>query len=233
MQKIIIDSQIFDLYPQFQRGIIIVKKIKNSLNQKEVSQLLDSQIKLFANFDWEKSNEIKIWDEAYLKFKTNPNKYPPSIKSLIKRACKNNQIPYINTVVALFNCISLKYLLPCGGDDLDMIKGNLRLGLASGQELFVPLGETTEEHPETGEVIYFDDLSLNVMCRRWNWRNGDFTKITEQTQKIIINLDNLDFNKNENLISARNELNEYLKQYCGAETELDLLNINKKEKTII
>lgn len=32
----------------------------------------------------------------------------------------------------IFNCSSLKYLLPCGGDDRNVIEGDLRLGIADG-----------------------------------------------------------------------------------------------------
>jgi DNA/RNA-binding domain of Phe-tRNA-synthetase-like protein len=130
-------------------------------------------------------------------------------------------------VVALFNIISLKYLIPCGGDDVATIKGNLKLGIASGEEKFTSLGSTEVENPEVGEVIYFDDATNNVMCRRWNWRNGDFSKITTNTKKIVINIDSIG---NEKLIiEARDELAALLEKHCGAKCQTDLLNSEKNE----
>ena len=66
--------------------------------------------------------------------------------------------------MAIFNCISLKYLLPCGGDDLNVIEGDLRLGIADGTENYVPLGQPDVlEHPQPGEVIYYDTATRR-MC---------------------------------------------------------------------
>jgi len=65
--------------------------------------------------------------------------------------------------VALFNYISIKYLIPCGGDDVDKIEGNLHLGFAKGDEWFVALGSEEKENPRPGEVIYFDDKTLKVI----------------------------------------------------------------------
>jgi len=59
-------------------------------------------------------------------------------------------------------------------------------------EVFFALGGTPE-NPEPGEVTCFDDKTRNIMCRRWNWRNGDITKITRNTKKIVINMDPKDF----------------------------------------
>ena len=73
-------------------------------------------------------------------------------------------MPYINTLVALFNYFSLKYVVPSGGDDLDQVKGDLRLTLAKGNERFTPFNAEEIEHPDPNEVIYVDDVS--VMCRR-------------------------------------------------------------------
>ena len=61
------------------------------------------------------------------------------------------------------------------------------LGVAEGGEPFLPLGGDAEDPPLPGEVIYFDDVTRNVMCRRWNWRNGDRTKIEVESKKLVIN----------------------------------------------
>lgn len=120
-------------------------------------------------------------------------------------------------------------MIPCGGDDIEKIEGNLRLGLARGNETFIPLGEKDKETPEVGEVIYFDDKTLNVMCRKWNWRNGDFTKITPNTKKIVINIDGIN-PVSQNLIEdARNELADLLIEHCQAKITIALSNKNRKE----
>jgi len=229
MRKIIIDPEIFTQFPDFRRGIIIVKDVENALGNKRIKRPLNKEIEKRAKEDIFAHPFIKAWDEAHLKFGSNPNKFPPSIKSLLKRIKKRGGFPFINSVVALFNYVSVKYLIPCGGDDVDRIEGNLRLGFAKGDECFIPLGGEDEEHPQPGEVIYFDDKTLKIMCRRWNWRNGDFSKITEDTKRIVINIDGIGEVPQRLIEEARDELAKLLIEQCKAELTTDLLNRGNRE----
>jgi len=229
MRKIIIDKEIFQKFPSFKRGIIVVNDIVNASGNKRIKKLLNKEIEEKMRQNLIEDKLVKAWDEAHLKFGSNPNQFSPSIKSLLKRIDKGGGLPFINSVVALFNYISIKYLIPCGGDNIKRIEGNLRLGLAKGNEIFIPLGTKDKESPEPNEVIYFDDKSLNVMCRRWNWRNGDFTKITELTKKIVINLDGIDPASQLLIEQARDELDQLLTNHCEARTTTNLLNKDKSE----
>jgi lysyl-tRNA synthetase class 2 len=236
MKKIIIDQGIFEKYPDFIRGIIIVSGIENSPENKKIEGLLAEEIKNKTGQNLINHKFVKAWDEVHKKFGSNPNKFPPSIKSLLKRIEKGGQVPFINSVVALFNYISIKYLIPCGGDDIEKIEGNLKLGFAKRPspsetvpEVFIPLGCQEKERPEIGEVIYFDDKTLNVMCRRWNWRNGEFTKITPETKKIVINVDGIGPVPKSLIEAARDELAKLLVEHCQAKLKTDLLNRDKRE----
>ena len=63
---------------------------------------------------------------------------------------------------------------PCGGDARNVIEGDLRLGIADGTENYVPLGQPDVlEHPQPGEVIYYDTATKDVFCRAWCWKNGN------------------------------------------------------------
>ena len=229
MKKIIIDDEIFEKFPDFKRGIIIVDGIENALGNKRIKKPLNKEIEEKVGKNCVEHEFVKAWEEVHKKFGSNPNKFPPSIKSLLKRIESGGGFPFINSVVALFNYISIKYLLPCGGDDLEKIEGNLRLGFSKGNEIFVPLGSEEKETPETGEVIYFDDKTFNVMCRRWNWRNGDFTKITENTKKIVINIDGIGPVSKSLVEEARDELAKLLGEQCKANLKIDFLDKEKRE----
>ncbi len=232
MRKIIIGRDIFNQFPSFKRGIIIVSEIGNAPGNKRIKKLLNKEIEEKMGQNLVEHELVKAWDEVHLKFGSNPNQFLPSIKSLLKRITQGGGLPFINSVVALFNYISIKYLLPCGGDDVERIEGNLRLGLAKGNEIFIPLGTQDKENPEPNEVIYFDDKTLNVMCRKWNWRNGDFTKLTEETKKIVINLDGIDPAPSSLIERARDELANLLTEQCQAKATTDLLDKDKPEVEI-
>lgn len=229
MKKIIIDQEVFKLFPEFKRGGIIVSYIENASENKRIRKLLSEEAKNKTGGEWLRHEFVKAWDEAHRKFGSNPNKFPPSIKSLLKRVQKGREIPFINSIVAAFNYISLKHIVPCGGDDVDKVKGNLRLGFATGSEIFIPLGSSHRENPELGEVIYFDDKTLNVMCRKWNWRNGELTKITEETRKVVINIDGVGEIPRSVITEARDELAELLIRECNASLKTDLLDRNRSE----
>lgn len=229
MKKIIIDKEVFEAFPSFKRGIIIVDGINNSQTSGKIQDLLKSEAEKRAQGRASEDPSVLAWDDVHRKFGSNPNKFPPSIKNLLKRIEKGSVPPYINSAVALFNFISLKYLIPCGGDDVDTIQGNLRLGPATGNEHFTGLGSSETESPEKGEIIYYDDASLNVMCRRWNWRNGDFSKIMPETKKIVINIDGIGLDAEATVTQARDELVELLRTECSANLKTDLLTPDKRE----
>jgi DNA/RNA-binding domain of Phe-tRNA-synthetase-like protein len=62
------------------------------------------------------------------------------------------------------------------------------------------------------------------MCRRWNWRNGYNTRITDQTRSMVMNIDGLGEDAEARAIAVRNRVARMLEQFCGAETERALLS---------
>jgi len=217
MKKIIIQEQLFEMYPDFYRGVVVVKTLTNRPSYKRIRKLLKKQIDQRVGMDFANDPRLQAWDAAHKKFGSSPKSYMPSIKSLLKRIQSNPALPFINSAVALFNYISLKYCLPCGGDDIAAIQGDLVLGLADGSETFRALGSEKTEHPKPGEVIYFDSANKNVMCRRWNWRNGDSTKIEPSSRFLVINIDCLPPITREIGNQARDELAALLQEHCQAE----------------
>jgi lysyl-tRNA synthetase class 2 len=202
--------------------------VENALSDETINKILNAKIKERTGANLLDHEYVKAWDTVYTDLGVNPNKFPPSIKSLLKRVVKSGGFPFINSIVALFNYVSIAYLIPCGGDDTDRVEGNLRLGISKGNEIFVPLGSMASETPVPGEVIYFDDKTLNVMCRRWNWRNGDFTKIQESTTRLVINIDGIDLVPRSVIEKARDELAELLTRQCRAKLTTDLLDANRR-----
>ncbi len=224
MKKIIIEEPLFSNFPDFKRGVIVVSNIDNKSSNDKINDLLNFEIANRIGSNCIEHEYVKAWSDNHSKFGSNPNKYPPSIKSLLKRIQSGSGLPFINSVVALFNYISIKYLIPCGGDDTSKIEGDLCFGYSKGNEIFIPLGSTTQENPAIGEVIYFDNKTLNVMCRRWNWRNGDFTKITEHSKQLVINIDGIGTVPQALIESARDELSKLLIEQCNAELKTGLLD---------
>jgi DNA/RNA-binding domain of Phe-tRNA-synthetase-like protein len=122
------------------------------------------------------------------------------------------------------NYNSIKYVTPVGGDDLMHAGQCLELRYATGSENFTPLGRPElREHPNPGEIIYVTLESNEVMCRRWNWRNGHKTRITEESQAIVMNIDVLGEQSEARAIETRDRVAEMLREFCQADTDTTLL----------
>ena len=166
------------------------------------------------------------WSEAHRQFGSNPNKFPPAHCALLKRVQKPGaRVPFISKVVAIMNINSIEAKTPVGGDDVMRAGGNLVLRYADGSETFTPLGKPDHsEHPVAGEVIYVVTESKEVMCRRWNWRNGHHTRIDEGTRIIVMNIDSLGADSESRAIATRDKVARMLQKYCQAEVITTLLS---------
>jgi DNA/RNA-binding domain of Phe-tRNA-synthetase-like protein len=97
-----------------------------------------------------------------------------------------------------------------GGEDLDRYDGPPRLVRAQGDEVFdtVADGEPVLEHPEPGEVVWRD--GVGVTCRRWNWRQGRRTALTDDTTATIFIFDALAPMTDDALHAAADDLVAHL-----------------------
>jgi len=228
MPEIRIDEKIFEQYPTFRRGIVVARNIDNQGPSKELENILNDAVAQAARqpIDLKADPRIMVWDAAHRQFGSNPNKFPPAHWALLKRVQKPGvQLPLINKVVAIMNINSIRGFLPVGGDDVIRAAGNLELRYADGSESFTPLGNPDHtEPPVAGEVIYVVPQSKEVMCRRWNWRNGHNTRIAEDTQVIVMNIDGLGADSEARSIATRDRVAQMLEAYCQAEVARTLLS---------
>jgi len=223
-----VDERIFKDFPLFRRGIVVASGIQNQGGSKELETLLNEAVESAGRqpIDVKADPRIVVWSEAHRRFGSNPNKFPPAHFSLIKRVQKPGiRLAFINKVVAVMNYNSIADVIPVGGDDLAHAGPCLELRYASGQETFVPLdAPQTSEHPTPGEVIYVVADSGKVMCRRWNWRNGYETRITEETQAMVMNIDGLGEESESRAVKTRDQVAAMLEKYCGARILTSMLS---------
>ena len=109
---------------------------------------------------------------------------------------------------------------------MNSVEGDVTLGRAASDETFAPIFKPEEiEHPEPGEVIYVNRRTRRVLCRRWNWRNADFSKITPETRNLAINVDGMMPSiARPEIEEAAEELKKLLIQYCGGTISVHYLD---------
>ncbi|MCL5011213.1 MAG: phenylalanine--tRNA ligase beta subunit-related protein [Patescibacteria group bacterium] len=221
-----IQKEIFETFPDFIAGVISIKGCDNQGGVPEIAELLrkteKSQIEKFSGLEsFSQHPQILAWRSCYRKFGADPHQYRCSVEALVRRVLKGGQLPNINKLVDLYNYISLKYVLPSGGEDADKVAGDLLLGFADGAEQFVRLGGVENEPPQKGEVVYKDEKG--AVCRKWNWREADRTKLTEQTRNAIIMVEALSPAVKSEVETATGELAGLIKKHCGGEVNLYLV----------
>lgn len=204
-------------YPGLFIGVIEATNVDNKGHNVEIEKLLreiekDVRSK-YAGIAVPEHVHIKPWREAYKKFGSKPNDFRCSSETLLRMVLNGRELRHISKIVDLYNYISLKYTLTLGGEDMDKIKGDLVLTYAEGNENFIPLGDTETDPPAKGEVVYKDDYG--IICRRWNWREGDRTKLTEESTNIVLVAEGLPPISNDLIKAATNELAELVSKYCG------------------
>jgi len=226
MSTYTVEPAIFEMFPAFRRGVVVATGFDNSSADPETARVLAQAVAGAAAGASADPAKIEVWNEAYRKFGADPDKHTPSIRFLFQQIQKGKPPRSISKVVDLFNIISLRWAAPCGGDDLAALEGgDLLLGLARGDETFAPLFKPTAvESPSAGEVIYYTPQTRRVLCRRWTWRNADFSKISPGTKAVAINVDMMmpPFTEAD-LDSALSDLSEMLRRFCGGEVHTHVL----------
>lgn len=231
-----VDNLIFEKFPSFRRGIVIARKMNNRGASPQLESLLNEALATAAAgpIDLTADPRTAAWNEAYRELGCNPKKFPPAHLALLKRVQKPGaSIPFINKAVAIMNDNSIRSVLPVGGDDLLRAGDILELRFADGGELFTPLNDPERaEHPDPGEIIYVVAETREVMCRRWNWRNGFKTRITAETQAMVMNIDGLGEDSQKRAVAVRDHVARMLEQYCEAEVETGLLTPSEPRRVI-
>ena len=216
LKKFEVDAAIVKMFPAVKMGVLLGNGLNNHLSHPEIAQLLrQTEKEARETLDLEKLAtvpKIEDWREAYRKFGFKPSTYRSSVESLLRRVLQGKEIPSISPIVDLYNIVSIKHLLAAGGDDTDRVEGNIYLTFADGSERFIMLGQTTPEKIVQGEVIYRDDK--DVLCRCWNYRECEKTKITPQTQNVCLLLEGLEHTSKQDILSGIEELKKLLLIYC-------------------
>ncbi|WP_406509686.1 B3/4 domain-containing protein [Streptomyces sp. NBC_00212] len=201
--------------PGFTHVAVEAYGLVNGPSDEASSALLDDAARRLADrLDGRAPHEdphMAAWRAAYTAFGSKPNRTRNSAEALAKRALADGGLPRINRLVDAYNAISVAHLVPVGGEDTDHIKGSMRLVRATGEEPFhtVAGGEAVVEHPDAGEVVWCDDEG--VTCRRWNWRQGVRTRLTEESVNALFLLEGMA--PHCDLVTAGAELAELLEKF--------------------
>jgi DNA/RNA-binding domain of Phe-tRNA-synthetase-like protein len=230
-QQPLVSPAVLERFPHYRGVVIYARNLENRASDEFSAELLRAaEAQARSAFGDGKASEhphIAAWREAFQAFGVKPNKMLNSAEALISRVLKGGELPRINWLADAYNAISVRHVLPIGGEDLDKAVGAQRLEIAVGDEAFdtVKDGAPILEHPQAGEVVWLDDAG--VTCRAWNWRQCVRTRLTEDTKNAYFVLDSLSPFSLTELHAAAHELEGYLRQ-LSPDCNLERFEIGKR-----
>ncbi|QFZ77967.1 cytoplasmic protein [Streptomyces fagopyri] len=212
-----VSDEVRALAPGFTHVAVEAYGLVNGPSTEGTSALLDDAARRLAGrLDGRAPHEdphMAAWREVYTAFGSKPSRTRNSAEALARRALTDAGLPRINVLVDLYNAMSVAHLIPVGGEDIERVSGGMRLVRATGEEEFVTVtgGAETVEHPDAGEVVWRD--GVGVTCRRWNWRQGPRTRLTEESTSAIFLLEGLAPTPVAEIGAAAAELAELLEKF--------------------
>jgi len=118
----------------------------------------------------------------------------PSVVALWNIIYHFGELKPINYFVDAYNYISIKHGIPMGGYDIAKLPHNelsLQHAVLGGVK-FEPMGLSgqLEKLKDPAEICYYcGDIPV---CRYWNHKDSEITKIDETTSEVLIMFDTLD-----------------------------------------
>jgi DNA/RNA-binding domain of Phe-tRNA-synthetase-like protein len=212
LNSAVVERPVSDLCPDYSALIIVAAGLRPGPSDAASDALLsEAEVTAKATLSAVPLAELPpvvAWRNAYQAFGAKPKRTRPSVEALLRRV--DAGLPRIDRLTDVYNAISVKHLLPAGGEDLDQYRGPARLARAVGDESFdtVRDGQPVTEHPEAGEVIWRDEAG--VTCRCWNWRQCARTRITYVTTTAVFILDGLAALGADGLTAAGRDLSSRL-----------------------
>jgi DNA/RNA-binding domain of Phe-tRNA-synthetase-like protein len=219
-------DEIFARFPEYARGVVLAYGIRNGDSPPELVALLrEAEAYLRGRMTVDQvAGEPRFvsWREAFRWFGAKASDFRASVEAMARRVLRDQEIPSINALVDIGNTISLRHLMPAGGHAIDVVKQDIALRPASGDEEFTAFGSIELEHPLPGEIILVEGKS--VLTRRWCWRQAVHTLTLPETTAIEFNVDGMPPVPRHEVEEACREMIGLIERFCGGRTRFELLS---------
>jgi len=120
-------------------------------------------------------------------------------------------------VVDVYNIVSVTSQLPMAAYDLAYVSTPIELRFARNGDKHRGIGQAESESVPTGELVYADQRI--VICRSFNYRDADDTKVTTGTKDLVVFVDGSDAVTTEELGDALRAVTARIVEFNGGSLE--------------
>jgi DNA/RNA-binding domain of Phe-tRNA-synthetase-like protein len=213
-------------FPDLRAGVILAEGVRNILSpeglRKSFVTKQQAVLESIGQTPLSELASVAAWRSAFRKFGVDPTQYRSAVEALLRRLTKKGEIPSINALVDMANLVSIHYALPVAAFDLRQLKLPVTVRFSDGSERYTPLGETYIEHPESGEVIFVDEVGM-VIARRWCHRQSDESAARDDSIRVLFTIEAQHKGGEVDVRLALEELQGLIKCYVGGKCKTALL----------
>lgn len=193
---------------------LVINGVNNSLKSDYLKLNKESILNKYNSFDLENDPILQGFHKIHENGNISKRKNIPASENLIRLLKENNDIYSINSLVDIYNTISIKTKLCLGAHDIDKVSGNVTLRFHNGSENYNPLGDNSSHKVKLNEYSYIDDNN-DILCRL-EVRQVEKTKVTEDSKNIFYIVEGNEETSDEYLLEVSNEIiNETTKALGG------------------
>jgi len=213
-----IDSELKTRFPDLNVLTLRIKGVQIHKRGAELEKFkveVMRQVRNDYNLDSVKDHPtFRAYRDFFWSIKIDPTKIRPAAEALIRRILAGKTLPSINTLVDAYNLASIKSRIALATFDADKLEGDLLMRFAEEDEQFYGIGMKKPLILKGGEIVVSDDKKLIAV---YPYRDADNTKVTEETENIMMLVCGVPGIPKENLENASRVALEYITRFCDGE----------------
>jgi DNA/RNA-binding domain of Phe-tRNA-synthetase-like protein len=211
--------EVFERHPDYIVGCVLARGVDNRRAYPALDALLDAAEAAvradLADLDLKDHPAIAVWRAAFAARGWTPSKYPASVEALARRVAKGNPLPRINPIVDLGNAVVLRRLTPVGAHNVAQLGAmTLTVRESAAGDIFRPMGDSPNETPEDGEIVYA--AGHVVRTRRWVWRQASDALVAPSARDVFYPVDGFSGQTDERVRQAVDDLANSCRAVFGA-----------------
>jgi DNA/RNA-binding domain of Phe-tRNA-synthetase-like protein len=159
-----------------------VKELDSSKLSAEAERLREEITSKYTLENLKNDPVVRAYRDFYWRIGIDPTKTRPSSEALVRRLLRGKW-PKINPVVDAGNIASARHLVPIGIYDLERFTPPARIVLASGGEVFEPIGGEEERVPANTPIMVD---SRGVVMHLYPHRDSRITMVRPETRCVLV-----------------------------------------------